>query len=235
MSNIAGYIKVQKDLKKMIIKGIYNQGDILPSENKLSVQYSLSRMTIRNALKNLENEGLIYRKKGKGSFVGSTGKSFKLLSRRGFTEIMKGKEIEIDTIFVRKPKTGKWKKNFYWELSDSELSAGCISFSRIRKIEDKPVMVEDACVSNIDLPNFCTTPFINNSLFDTLLINYDIEITGINQKFRAISASKELAKRLDLKKGDPVLEIVRKLSTSRPELYIYSFAYCNTDDFTIET
>ena len=101
-------------------------------------------------------------------------------------------------------------------------------------MQGKSIMFEDTFITNMHLLKFCKTPFINNSLFDTLLVNHDIEITGVSQKFRAISASKKLSKRLSLKKDAPVLEIIRKLSTSKSGLYIYSFAYCNTDDFTIE-
>ena len=233
-NNIAGYIRVQKDLKKMIIKGVYNQGDMLPSENKLSSEYGLSRMTIRHALSNLEIEGLIYRKKGKGSFVGSKAKSFKLLSRRGFTEVMKGRDIEVETEFILKPFIKGWDDNFYWSLSEKEIEAGCINFQRVRKILNKPVMLEESFMSNLFLPDFCSTPFFNNSLFDTLMINYDIEIAGVSQKFRAVSASQDISERLNIKKGDAVLKIIRKLTTSKPNLNIYSILHFNTDDFTVE-
>ena len=235
MINQIGYIRVQKDLRKSIVKGEYIIGDLLPSENKLSQQYGLSRMTIRNALKNLETEGLIYRHQGKGSIVEYKQKSIELLSIKGFTEVMKGKEVDISTVFIQKPEIKKWNKNFYWDLGESELKTGSIHFSRIRVMQEKSIMFEDTYLTNISLQKFCSTPFVNNSLFDTLLVNHDIEIIDVTQKFRAISASKELAKRLDLKEGAPVLEIIRKLSTSKSGLYIYSFAYCNTDDFTIET
>ena len=235
MTNQVGYIKVQKELRKKIIKGDYNVGDLLPSENKLSEQYGLSRMTIRHALKDLENEGLISKRQGKGSVVEFKQKSIELLSIKGFTEIMKGKEVDISTIFIKKPELKSWKKDFNWDLNSKELKAGCIHFSRVRTMKEKAIMYEDTYLTNIHLQKFCKNPFVNNSLFDTLLVNHDIEITDVSQKFRAIAASKKLAKRLGLKKGEPVLEIIRKLSTSKSGLYIYSFAYCNTDHFTIET
>jgi GntR family transcriptional regulator/GntR family frlABCD operon transcriptional regulator len=235
MTNQVGYIKVQKDLRKKIIKGQYTIGSLLPSENKLSERYGLSRMTIRHALKNLENEGLISRRQGKGSIVEYQQKSIELLSIKGFTEVMKGEEVDISTIFIQMPELKNWKKDFYWDLGTKELKVGCIHFSRVRVINEKAIMYEDTCISNQYLSDFCSTLFINNSLFETLLIKYDIEITGVTQKFRAISASEKISKRLNIKKGNPVLEITRKLSTSKPNLFVYSFLYCNTDDFTIET
>lgn len=235
MAKEIGYIKVHNDLKKLILKGKYEIGDLLPSENALSLEYGLSRMTIRNALKNLEVDGLIYRRQGKGSFVKNKKKSIELLSIKGFTEIMKGKEVNISTIFTQKPKIQEWKNDFYWQLTEKELELGCIHFSRIRKMEKKSIMFEDTFLTNIPhLSGFCNKDFHNDSLFDTLILNHDIEIKSVSQKFRAISASEELSDKLNIEKGTPVLEIIRRLSTNKSGLCIYSFAYCNTNEFTIE-
>jgi GntR family transcriptional regulator/GntR family frlABCD operon transcriptional regulator len=229
-----GYKKVQNSLKRQIITGFYSLGDMLPSENQLSKEYDLSRMTIRNALKNLEMEGLIYRKQGKGSFVGFKRKSIELLTVKGFSEVMRQKNTETDTLFILKPKTESWKKDFYWNLHENELKTGCIHFSRVRRIRKKPVMFEDTYLSNTDLPEFCDITFTNNSLFDTLSVQYKTEITGVIQNVRAISATTELSKHLEIEPGAPVLEIMRKLTTSNPRIFIYSSAFCNTNEFIIE-
>jgi len=234
MTDTAGYVKVQKDIRQLIIQGVYNSGDLLPSENELSSQYGLTRMTIRNALKNLEVEGLIYRLKGKGSIVKSKRKSIELLSIKGFTEVMKDKDLIINTLFLKKPIIKSWNDDFYWEISNAERMAGCIYMKRIRKIQNKPIMVEKTYFSNMNLPRFCATPFVNDSLFDTLIVKHDIEMTTVIQKFRAIPVSEELSEGLNITGGTPVLEIIRKLSTNRPGFYVYSFSYCNTSDFTIE-
>ena len=76
MSENARYLKVKKDLRRLIIDGYYEVGDLLPSENELCKQYGMTRMTVRNALSNMETEGLIYRKKGKGSIVKLKGNYF---------------------------------------------------------------------------------------------------------------------------------------------------------------
>ena len=235
MATQIGYIKVQKDLKKSIMNGTYGIGDMLPSENTLAQQHGLSRMTIRHALKNLEVEGLIYRQKGKGSFVGFKRKSIELLSIKGFTEIMKRKHLKFDTVFIQKPKVKPLDKDIFWDLEDEELEKGFIHFSRIRLMQNEPIMFEDTFFSKTNLPKFCSNPFVNDSFFDTLSINHNIEITGVIQKFRAILATEEMAINLKIKTGAPILEIIRKLSTSKSGLHIYSFAYCNTDNFTIET
>lgn len=228
------YRLVQKDLRRSIIEGKYKVGDLLPSENVLCSKYGIARMTVRNALSNLESEGLIERQKGKGSIVKLKRKSIELLSIKGFTEIMKGKERKIDTIFLQRPILLDWEEVFYWPISDEEITAKCIYLKRVRMSGEKPIMMEKTYLANMNLPNFCTEEFINKSLFDTLIVNHDIEMTGVVQKFRAIPANVELADSLQLNVGDPVLEIIRKLTTNKEGFFVYSFAYCNTDDFTIE-
>lgn len=228
------YRLVQKDLRRSIIEGKYKVGDFLPSENELCSKYGIARMTVRNALNNLESEGLIEKQKGKGSIVKLKRKSIELLSIKGFTEIMKGKERKIDTTFLQRPILLDWEEGFYWPLSNEEIRLKCIYLKRVRMSGDKPIMMEKTYLANMNLPNFCTEEFINKSLFDTLIVNHDIEMTGVVQKFRAIPASIELADSLQVNVGAPVLEIIRKLTTNREGFFVYSFAYCNTDDFTIE-
>lgn len=57
------------ELEKGILEGDYQPGTLLPSENQLVEQYSVSRETIRKALNLLINAGYIQKKQGKGSIV----------------------------------------------------------------------------------------------------------------------------------------------------------------------
>lgn len=66
------YSLIEKDLRRKILKGEYGIGAKLPSENALADQYSVSRMTARQAIMGLVDKGLIDRKRGLGSFVIST-------------------------------------------------------------------------------------------------------------------------------------------------------------------
>lgn len=63
------YEVILQDLEKKIFNDIYKTNDILPSENELSANYESSRSTVRQALKILEEKGLIQRRHGYGSIV----------------------------------------------------------------------------------------------------------------------------------------------------------------------
>ena len=63
------YQKIYQDLKLKIMNQTYQEGDQLPTELELADMYQVSRITSKRALVELENDGFIYRLRGKGSFV----------------------------------------------------------------------------------------------------------------------------------------------------------------------
>lgn len=69
----AGPVPLYHQLKQVlhgeIERGVYKPGDRLPSEPELIRQYGISRITVRQALDELEAEGLIVRRHGKGTYV----------------------------------------------------------------------------------------------------------------------------------------------------------------------
>lgn len=62
------YYELMEDLHHKIIEGGIRPGEKLPSENKLSVEYGVSRQTVRKALQILQNDGYIYAEHGRGTF-----------------------------------------------------------------------------------------------------------------------------------------------------------------------
>ncbi|GAB2566443.1 GntR family transcriptional regulator [Gracilibacillus alcaliphilus] len=63
------YEQIYKSLREDIISAKYQIGDQIPAEKELSKQFNVSNITIKKALEKLSSEGLIYRTRGKGTFV----------------------------------------------------------------------------------------------------------------------------------------------------------------------
>ena len=63
------YLKIEEAVKAEIERGVYKPGDLLPTEEEFTRQYSASRTTVRNALSILEKHGYVWRRQGKGSVV----------------------------------------------------------------------------------------------------------------------------------------------------------------------
>ncbi|MCW0953468.1 GntR family transcriptional regulator [Weissella ceti] len=63
------YQELENILKQKIDSGVFEVGEKIPSSNALQIKYGMSRTTVRHALADLERDGYIETKKGKGSFV----------------------------------------------------------------------------------------------------------------------------------------------------------------------
>lgn len=69
MSEKPIYVQLMDSIKKKIQDGQLQVGDRLVSEREMSEQYGINRMTVRNALKKLQEEGVIETKRGSGNYV----------------------------------------------------------------------------------------------------------------------------------------------------------------------
>jgi GntR family transcriptional regulator len=66
---VALYIQVRESLREQIEKRLLEPGQKLPSEDELATQFGVSRMTIRQGITDLIDEGVLYRRRGVGTFV----------------------------------------------------------------------------------------------------------------------------------------------------------------------
>lgn len=91
------YVQIRENLRQEILEGNYAPHARLPSEKSLMGQFGVSRITIRQALSDLHNEGLVFSAQGKGTYV-SKPKAIQNIERlQGFTEAMTAQGYEAST------------------------------------------------------------------------------------------------------------------------------------------
>ncbi|WP_346857677.1 GntR family transcriptional regulator [uncultured Draconibacterium sp.] len=224
------YRQIQDILKKQIQHGEIEIGEYLPSENELCACYKITRTTARKALEELQKEGFITRRHGKGSVVRERRDSLGLLTVKGFSEAV-GQGIKTD--FLQLPQISDWDFDLSFKPSEQERKTRCIYFSRLRYVNDNPVMVEDNWLSEEKVSQFTESAFVQDSFFKTLSQRYLIEIIGSEQELRALPATAGIARLLQIKEGTPVLHITVKYLTSIPGYYVYSQLFCNTNKYPI--
>src|SRR5699024_419749 len=83
------YIKIHNQIKRDIENHVYQVGDRIPAERQLAVKFGVSRMTLRQAIKTLEDEGILERRLGSGTYVASQKVQEKMSGIMSFTEITK--------------------------------------------------------------------------------------------------------------------------------------------------
>jgi len=228
MVQVPHYRKLYEILRKHIADGVYQEGDILPSENELCATYHITRPTVRHALDALVYDGFIKKHQGKGSIVHALPKGIGILSIAGTTSAL-GSENLMTEILVR-PFVISWPDDFFYKLSKMEYESGCIYMERLRLFNGKPIFYDKNYLPNINLPRFTSRQFENKSLFDILRTFYHLKVIGGEQKIRAIPADAVISRHLRLASGHPVLHLERKFETSRPGYNFYSSIYCKTDE-----
>lgn len=87
-TSVPYHVQVRNDLLNSIRSGEYKAGDQLPSERELQEFYGISRLTVRSALADLERDGIIYSRPGKGRYVAQSYFDQQLMHLSGFTQDM---------------------------------------------------------------------------------------------------------------------------------------------------
>src|SRR5436309_12630764 len=88
-SPLPRYYQLKEIMRERVRAGEWQPGDLIPSERELGETYGISRMTARQAITDLVNEGLFYREQGKGTFVSQNKITQQLIRLTGFTEDIK--------------------------------------------------------------------------------------------------------------------------------------------------
>lgn len=226
------YKKIIADLKALIDKGEYKKGNLLPSENDLSKTYSTTRVTIRQALSGLINMGYITRRHGKGSIVCELRAGLGILSLSGVTAGVGDQNLT--TTILQKAIKKEWPEDFFYDLDEDELSRGCIFFTRLRHINNVPVLYEETYITNLGLPRFTSRNLENKSLFKIMKEHYQIEVKEGEQKIWAIQGDKNISNLLEVPKTHPIVHMKRRLQTNIKGLKVYSSLYCNTEKYFLQ-
>ncbi|OAA91766.1 GntR family transcriptional regulator [Clostridium ljungdahlii] len=100
--SIPKYVQLQNIIKQDIISGKYKNGDMIPSESNLMKKYCVTRTTIRKAISNLSNAGLVKQVQGKGTFVNLCDIKHNMWNFGGFTDYAINKyEIPVSKVLEK--------------------------------------------------------------------------------------------------------------------------------------
>lgn len=206
--DIRSYVPYYQQLKQILAADIESrsEGDMLPSESDLCRTYSVSRTVVRQALADLEREGLVLKVKGKGTFV--TGRklntSFVQYSL-GFYDSMAnaGHTVRSDVLSLRTEPCPASMAT----LLDLSLGDEVIRFDRVRSVDDRPVQVVRTTMPARLFPGFTDKDMTDRSLYQVLRDEYGVRPAGGHRTIEATALSTEDAHHLGAPAGMPSLRI----------------------------
>ena len=197
------YYQLKEIIREKIEIGELKIGEKITSENKLSEIYQISRMTVRQAIKELVGEGLLYRDKGRGTFVCKPKIDYGFIQKlTTFYDDMREKGYTMRTK-VLKQEFGTASKAIAEKLN-IEKNEKIIFILRVRYIENEPIVHVANHIPYRLCPDLINEDLTDKSLYQTLAEKHGLVAYKAKVTLEAIIASKYDAELLNIKEGAPV-------------------------------
>ncbi len=212
-------------LKRTILEGNYPQGSQIPTEHELVSQLEVSRTTVREAMRMLEEDGLIVRKRGLGTFVSERAIIKDLTQNTGITEMIEqsGRTSGSEDVRVEQAKASKKTA----AALSIEKGDPVFLVERVRSANDTPVVwTFDFIPINIlgekGLKNFDSK---KDSLYRFFKNELGISIVRGTANLYPIEATKEIIEKLNVAVGTPILEITQTDFDNNDRAVLHSIEY----------
>lgn len=205
-SPIPIYYQLIELIQEKIEKGQLKPGDSIPSEREYAEKYQISRMTVRQALTHLVNNGYLHRLQGKGTFVSEQKIQQPLQGLTSFTEDMTARGMKPDSHIIQFeiiPATPQIAS----QLAINEY-APIYEIKRVRLADDVPMALETTYIS-ANLVKGLTEEIVNQSIYAYMENKLNLEIDNGSQMIEASIANQMEAQFLNIQAGAPILLIQR--------------------------
>jgi len=223
------YYQLETILRKKILSGDFVPDTPMPSEDALAEEYEVSRITVRQALASLEQDGLVLRQRGKGTFVSETAGKFELPRFTG----------SIEDLVMMGIRTTTEVKDFSWIDPPENIreklqidKGKVLRIEKIRSIENSPF----SHVFNY-LPPEIGKRLPGDLVKDKpmlMILEDELGIRAIeaDQSVEATIADAEIASLMDIRVGDPLLKAERTVYDVKHNPVEYVSVLYRADKYT---
>lgn len=229
------YRQVEADIKSKIVSKVYVAGEKMPTENELSEQYNVSKITIRKAIQNLSDEGYVKKVQGKGTFITYKKEKMYLNKPRGFKETLssKGHSSKNDIIQAS-------FLNADGDISEKlsiPLNTKVVYLERLVWEDNEPMAIDKIYIEDEKFPGFITKLSKDHSFYTILEKDYNIQPKRAIYEIDGIIAQNQHADLLKCNIGDPLFSI-NKISydfEDKPIHYSSTIVRCDRATYVVHT
>lgn len=225
-SPIPAYYQLKNIILRKIKSCEYTEDNLIPSERELSDSLGISRMTVRQALNQLVAEGVLYREKGKGTFVSKTKIEQRNIMSFSDTVVKKGMRPSTKVLNFSKEECSEYIKEIL-DLKDSE---PVFNIKRLRLANNIPVGIEEDFIPEKycpDLDKFDLT----GSLYKLIREEYSHIINYADNIVEAAKPSKGEKELLNISSNTPVLNIKSVILTDSNLKLLYEKSIYRSDEY----
>ena len=221
-SRVPLYLQLETLLRKRLEAGEWRVGDQISTIKQLCAEYRVSRITLRQALAQLEKEGLIYRGRGRGTFVTSDAKPVRWLI---LPTDWKGLVEHIDKLHARVVHVGKAAPQPPLEASDGRPAAAYWTARRVNYTDRAPYSFTTIYLArDVYLRN--PRGYRAKPVLPLLARQRGLGIGRASQVLTVTSADANTANLLELEVGAPVAEVRRVICDDKDRvIYLANVIY----------
>ncbi len=210
------YYQIKQTIKTWILNKEFGAGEKIPSENKLAERFKVSRLTVRQALAQLAQEGILTSRRGEGTFVtrneyllGSLGLEFTGFMDDLFYQISKSTTKSVNLSRVPAPKPIREKL----ELGSNPEEV--VQIKRVRFWEEKPFAYTISYLPIRIGGKIRKKELLKKPLLQIIEEDLGIRFTEAFQTIEASFADSEVSEQLGLVSGSPILLVERIMYTQK--------------------
>jgi len=227
------YKQLSRSIHNAIQQGMLNPGDSLIPERELADKLKLSRITVRKAIDQLVDIGVLQKRHGAGTIVSDNvdivlHKNLSLLN--SFTADMNRRGLESHSrVILREESKASPKEALILNLSEEDYVH---RLNRIRFLVNEPLLYE---IAVIPASIISITTALDDSLYETLKRKKMNPVTA-KQNTHAINANDDLADKLEVRPGSAVLFVERRGKDADGKIVEYTQSYYRGDryDYVVE-
>lgn len=200
ISYVPRYRTIERSLRERI--AALRPGDQLPSDSELCVEFGVSRMTARNAMQRLAEEGLVRRLPGRGSFVAEAPAHRRAERLMSFSREMDRRgRVPSSVVIAREIRPASAGDAVLLRLHEGE---PIVHLQRVRRADDEPVALETAILDGRVSPVVMAADLRAGSLHSALAVAGHVLRRG-TATISAEAASADDARLLGTVRGEPML------------------------------
>jgi len=225
-SPIPAYYQLKNAILKKIESGEFGPDNPIPSERDLSSTLNISRMTVRQALNQLVLEGVLYREKGKGTFVSKT--KFEQRNIMSFSDLVQKKGMMPSTkvLNFRKLQAGPTMSDIL-EIPETSM---VYNIKRLRLANGIPVGIEEVFIPEKFCPELEQFD-LTASLYKLVRENYLHVINHVDNIIEASKPLREEKELLGISTGIPVLRVSATYYVENGTKLFYEKSVYRSDEY----
>lgn len=201
------YAQLRDELRARILDGVLRPGTRIPSESELTGQHGVSRITVRQALNDLQKEGLIFRAHGKGTYVSEPAVAQDVTRLRGLAEAVsaEGHEVHNRTLSLTELNIPAYEAR---KLAVGEKTR-VVRIETLRYLDRKPLSLDTIWVPLTIGRRLAKANLGTRDILDIYENDFGLELGRADETIEATSANRDQSRRLKIDVGAPILQVER--------------------------